>query len=95
MIIITPGLEVIKLLSCSTQQSTKFELLINIKKAKSMEISGLNHQSRLFILQINVKMPTMLNANNCWHFNIYEQDKFHAQLTEFSMKKSFITLGPV
>ena len=21
-----------------------------------------------------------LNANNCWHFNIYEQDKFRAQL---------------
>ena len=21
------------------------------------------------------------NANNCWHFNIYEQEKFHAQLT--------------
>ena len=20
-------------------------------------------------------------ANNCWHFNIYEQDKFHAQLS--------------
>ena len=22
-----------------------------------------------------------LNANNCWHFNIYEQDKFSAQLS--------------
>ena len=32
------------------------------------EISGLEHQSLLFILLINV--------NNCWHFNIYEQDKF-------------------
>ena len=21
------------------------------------------------------------NANNCWHFNIYELDKFHAQLS--------------
>ena len=21
------------------------------------------------------------HANNCWHFNIYEQDKFHAQLS--------------
>ena len=21
------------------------------------------------------------NANNCWHFNIYEQDKFRAQLS--------------
>ena len=22
-----------------------------------------------------------LNANNCWHFDIYEQDKFRAQLS--------------
>ena len=35
-----------------------------------MEISGKNDQSQKFILLINVKMP------NCWHFNIYEQDKF-------------------
>ena len=21
------------------------------------------------------------NADNCWHFNIYEQDEFHAQLS--------------
>ena len=27
----------------------------------------------IFILLINVKMPTV--ANSCWHFNIYEQDK--------------------
>ena len=27
------------------------------------------------------------NANNCWHFNIYKQDKFHAQL---SMKKVYL-----
>ena len=32
---------------------------------------------------INVK-----NANNCWHFNIYEHDKFHVQFS-FSMKKKF------
>ena len=30
----------------------------------------------VFILLINVKMPTI-----CWHFNIYEQDKFHPQLS--------------
>ena len=28
------------------------------------------------IMLINVK-----NANNCWHFNVYEQDKFCAQLS--------------
>ena len=31
----------------------------------------------VFLMLINVKMPTI----NCWHFNIYEQDKFHAQLS--------------
>ena len=23
----------------------------------------------------------LANVNNCWHFNIYEQDKFRAQLS--------------
>ena len=30
---------------------------------------------------INVK-----NANDCWHFNIYKQDKFGAQLSSVSKK---------
>ena len=29
--------------------------------------------SMKFFLLINVKMPII--ANNCWHFNIYEQEK--------------------
>ena len=33
----------------------------------------------------------MLNANNCWHFNIYEQDKLPAQLS-WAWKK-FYNLG--
>ena len=32
----------------------------------------------LFFLLINIRMPTY-NCN-CWHFNIYEQEKFHAEL---------------
>ena len=36
----------------------------------------------VFILLINVKMPTT------WDFNIYKQDKFHA-LLELSMKKFY------
>ena len=31
----------------------------------------------LFFLLINVQMPTI----NCWHLNIYQQGKFHAQLS--------------
>ena len=30
----------------------------------------------LFFQLINVKMPT-----NCWHSNIYEQEKIHAQVS--------------
>ena len=56
----SPGPEVIKLFSCSTQLCMKFKLLINtvLNSQKSMEFSGLNHKSQLFILLINVKMPT-------------------------------------
>ena len=39
----------------------------------------------VFIMQINVKMPTIvvgiLTNNGCWHFNIYEHDQFHDQLS--------------
>ena len=33
----------------------------------------------------------MLNANTCWNFNIYEQDKFRAQLS--LVWKRFINPG--
>ena len=59
--------EVIRLFSCSTQLSMKFQLLIKTKIKKSKIFSGLVHSVDVFILLINVKMAT-----NCWHFNIYE-----------------------
>ena len=42
-----------------------------------------NFSAVVFILLINVKMATIAgtNANNCWHFNIYEHDECHAQLS--------------
>ena len=52
-LLVWSGPEVIKLFSCSTQMSKKFQLL----------------------------MKTKIPRNNCWHFNIYEQDKFCAQLS--------------
>ena len=51
-----------------------------------MEKSSLGEKSQSFILLINVK--------NCWHFNIYKQDKFQAQLTD-EPEKSFVTSMPV
>ena len=32
---------------------------------------------------LNIKMPT-----NCWHFNIYKHDKFHAQLSLLSFAEA-------
>ena len=56
----------------------KFLMLINI---------GSDRPIMLLFLFINICMPTVFGmgsyANNCWHgiFNIYEQDKIHAQLS--------------
>ena len=32
------------------------------------------------------KLSAVSFNGNCWHFNAYEQDKFHAQNFEFGMK---------
>ena len=65
-----------KFFSCSTQLSMKFKMLINIEIAK---IDGI---FRFNLLETAIYPANKcLNANNCWHFNIYEQDKFHAQLS--------------
>ena len=66
------GPEVIKLISCLTHLlSMKFKMLIDIEIVKIDRIFRFSHQSQSFILLINIK----------WHFNIYEQDKFHAHLS--------------
>ena len=70
-----PGPEVIKLFSCSTQLSTKFQLLIRTKIPTNKEVSWL--KSLRYCIYHTYKCE---NANNCWHFNIYGQGKFLAQL---------------
>ena len=50
----------------------------NIKKFSV--ISGSDKHRILFFLLVNVEMSTIV-GNNCWHFNIYEQEKFYAQLS--------------
>ena len=68
--------EVIKLFSYSTQLSTKFILLINIKKPTIVGILT-------FISMIN-KISERLKARDifiCRYFGFYEQLKFHAQLS--------------
>ena len=71
-----PDREVIKCFSYSTQLSMKFVLLINLK-LRTIAIT--------FLLKIveheNFSANKYENANYCWHFHIYLQKKFWAQLS--------------
>ena len=83
---ITTGLEVIKNFSCSTQLSTKFIMLINVKMSTIVGILT-------FISMINTT-PERLKARTffiCRYFSFYEQLKFHAQL--IWVWKKFYNLG--
>ena len=71
-----PGPEVIKLFSYSTQLSTKFILLINVKMPRIVGILK-------FISMINTTSER-LQAKNffiCGYFSVNEQLKFRAQLS--------------
>ena len=62
----SPGPEVIKLFSCSTQLSMIFALLINLKlltTANSFLLNTAEHE--------NFSANKYENANYCWHFHIY------------------------
>ena len=65
----------------------KFQLLIKTKIPTNKKVSFL--KSLICCISHAYKC---LNANKCWHFNIYEQDKFCAQLSR--VLKSFIPSGP-
>ena len=54
------GPEVIKLFSCTTQLCMRFQLLIKIKIQTNEEDSFFKLSDVVFIMLINVKMPTML-----------------------------------
>ena len=72
-----PGPEVIKLFSCSTQLSTKFQLLMKTKILKNKEVSnGLSLLDVVFIMLINVKMSTIVGI-----LTFYEQAKLRAQMS--------------
>ena len=64
-----------KLFSYLIQLSMKLQMLIKSKMWKTKDILACKLSDVLSIL-----------ANGCWHFNIYKQDKLHAQL--LSMRKS-------
>ena len=73
--------EVIKLFSCSTQLSTKFQLLIKTKIPTNKGMSCLSLSDVVFIMLIDVKMLTIMSRIN-----------FVLSLVEYV--KSFITSGP-
>ena len=69
------GPEVIKLFSCSSQLSIKFLMLIRIKISRNLAFLGSDKPKML-------SFPLILTfMSNCWHFNIYEQEKFHTRLS--------------
>ena len=76
---LSPGPEVIKRFLCSIELSTIFQLLIKTKVLTNVEVS--RFKSLMCCIHHGNKCK---NANNCWHFNTYEQDKFRAQ---FSIEK--------
>ena len=57
---IMPGPEVIKLFPYSTQLSTKFQMLIKTKILPNKEVSCFKFSDVVFIMLINVKMPTIV-----------------------------------
>ena len=71
-----PGPEVIKLFQCSTQLSTKFILLINVKMPTIVGILT-------FIRTINTASEriTAINFFICLYFSFYEQLKFCAKFS--------------
>ena len=59
----------------------EIQMLIKTKMLKNKDISCFQ-TLRCCIYRAN----KCLNANNCWHFNIYEHDTFHAHWVEHENK---------
>ena len=73
----TEDWQVTKLFSCSTQLSTKFILLINVKMSTIVGILT-------FISMINAtseRLKSRNNFNNCQYFSFHDQLKVCAQLS--------------
>ena len=89
LFLVFPGTEVIKHFSCSTQLSMKFQLLMNVETTK---ISGK--------FMFRSAMPVVYSADKCWHFTIYELDKFQPQLSRtwnkfYNLRAWFKTLADI
>ena len=75
--------------SCSTQLSTKFQLLIKTKilYQQMKKFLALNLSDVVFIMLINVKMPTIVGI-------LTFMSKINFMLSCFEHGQSFITSGP-
>ena len=65
-----PGPKIIKLNMLNSAEHKIYPVI----KVQMLAIPKPSMKSTLYI---DVQMSTL----NCWHLNIYEQDKFHAQLS--------------
>ena len=68
-----PGYKIIFMLNSTGMIFFLKKWLIKAKLLKYKKNPCIIHTHDVFFLLTNVKMPT-----NCWHFNIYAQDKYHA-----------------
>ena len=73
---VRPGLEVIKLFSCSTELGMEFQLLTKTKMLKYKSFFAFK-LSDVFIMLINVKMPTIVGILTF----MSRHDKFRGQLS--------------
>ena len=53
-----PSLKVIKRFSCSSQLTMKFQLVVRTKMLKNTDFSRFQFSDVLFIMLMNVKIPT-------------------------------------
>ena len=77
------GLEVIKFFSCSTQLSTKFQLLIKywqMKKCLALSLSD-----AVFIMLINVKIPTIVGILTFMGRMNFIRHQLHLFMSLFSL----------
>ena len=65
------GPEVIKPFSCSTKLSTKFQLLIKLKYRQMKKFFDFSLSVAVFIMLINVKMPTIVGILTCMSSRLY------------------------
>ena len=80
------GPEVIKLFSSSTEHEISTAQKLKYQKVK--KFLALSLSDVVFIMLINVKMPTMVGI-------LTFMSRVNLVSAELSMKKSFITSGPV